>query len=100
MVAVVLPNEKTIKGWAAGHGIEGDFAALCAHPAANKWIMEELEATGREGHLRGFEMVKKVHLTSEAFTVENGLITPSFKLRRPQIKRKYAEQIKRMYASQ
>ena len=97
MVAVVLPNEKTIKGWAAGHGIEGDFAALCAHPAANKWIMEELEATGREAKLRGFEMIKKVHVTPEAFTVENDLMTPTFKLRRPQLKKRYLKELNAMY---
>jgi long-subunit acyl-CoA synthetase (AMP-forming) len=34
--------------------------------------------------LQGFEIVADIHLTTEAFTVENDLLTPTFKLKRPQ----------------
>jgi len=47
--------------------------------------------------LQGFEIVKAVHLDTEPFTVENDLITPSFKLKRPAMQKKYKDEITRMY---
>ena len=41
--------------------------------------------------------VQAVHLTAEPFSVENGLLTPSFKLKRPQAKEAFAGDIEAMY---
>jgi long-chain acyl-CoA synthetase len=41
--------------------------------------------------------VQAVHLTPEAFTVENGLLTPSFKLKRPQAKDAFIDAIDALY---
>eukprot|EP00983_Pelagomonas_calceolata_P054351 1143655-Pelagomonas_calceolata.AAC.22 len=41
--------------------------------------------------LCGFEIIKAVHLDTEPFTVENDMITPSFKLKRPQLLKKYQD---------
>lgn len=49
--------------------------------------------------LKGFEIAKRVHLDTEQFSVENDCMTPSFKLKRPQLKKKYADQIKAMYSA-
>jgi len=35
----------------------------------------------QQENLRGFEKVKKIILTVDDFTVENGLATPTFKLK-------------------
>jgi long-chain acyl-CoA synthetase len=48
--------------------------------------------------LQGFEIIKAVHLESEPFTVENDLITPSFKLKRAPLQKRYQAAITRMYA--
>lgn len=55
---------------------------------------------GKAGGLHSFEQVKIIDLDSQLFSVENDLLTPSFKLRRPQAKARYQEQINAMYAKQ
>lgn len=39
--------------------------------------------------LKGFEIVKGVHLEGEEFSVDKDLITPSFKKKRPQLLKHY-----------
>jgi long-subunit acyl-CoA synthetase (AMP-forming) len=70
---------------------------LCEDKDAADYTQKRLETEGREAGLKGFEIVKKVHLTPSEFTVENDLITPSFKLKRPQLKKEFRDQIKEMY---
>ncbi len=46
---------------------------------------------------QGFEQIRKIHLDAEQFSVEQNLITPTFKLKRPQLLKHYKEQIDAMY---
>lgn len=46
---------------------------------------QELNRVGKLDKLKGFELIKAVLLESVQFTVEDDLMTPSFKLRRPQL---------------
>jgi len=45
--------------------------------------------TGKQLGLKSFEQVKAIYLDSRVFTVENNLLTPTFKLKRPQAKEYY-----------
>lgn len=46
---------------------------------------QELTRVAKEDRLKGYEIIKAVHLESVQFSVEEDLLTPSFKLRRPQL---------------
>ncbi|CAI5473549.1 unnamed protein product, partial [Closterium sp. Yama58-4] len=98
LVAVVVPNKPTLLEWAKGAGVEGDYAALCATEEAKKFILGQLTETGKKGKLKGFEMVKAVHLESQPFDMERDLLTPTFKKKRPQLLKYYQAQIHAMYA--
>ena len=56
--------------WAKEKGIEGDYAAVCKTSEANAMILDELKKTGKEAKMKGFEIVKAVHLDSVQFSVE------------------------------
>ena len=48
--------------------------------------------------LKGLNVqVAAVHLEPEPFSIENGLQTPTFKLKRPQAKEKFQDAIAQMY---
>ena len=42
--------------------------------------------------------VPEVWLTLEPWSIENGLITPTMKLKRPELERRFAEEIRKLYA--
>lgn len=52
-----------------------------------------------DAKLHGFEKVKAIYLEPEPFSVENDMLTPTFKLKRPQCKARYETHIRDMYAS-
>jgi len=75
-----------------------DPVKLAQDPLVKKFIEEQMTATGTKMELRGFEFVKKIHLTAEDFSVTNGLLTPTFKLKRHEAKKKFAAVIEQMYS--
>ncbi|MFQ5844245.1 MAG: AMP-dependent synthetase/ligase [Planctomycetota bacterium] len=56
-----------------------------------------LECTGERGGFRGVERVTRFRVLSEPFTVENGLLTPTLKMRRNEIAARYAAEIDALY---
>ncbi|KAK7253170.1 hypothetical protein RIF29_37662 [Crotalaria pallida] len=99
LVAVVSVDIDTLKAWAASEGIVyDDLAQLCNDPKARAAVLADMDAAGKEAQLRGFEFVKAVTLVFEPFTLENGLLTPTFKIKRPQAKEYFAKAISDMYS--
>ncbi len=43
-------------------------------------------------------MIKKLHLAPKWFTIENGTLTPTLKIKRHEAKKMYIEAINKMYA--
>ncbi|KAH7620805.1 putative Long chain acyl-CoA synthetase 4 [Nannochloris sp. 'desiccata'] len=98
LVAVVVPNVEAIRSWSSA-GAGATAAQLCADPAVKAKMLETMTATAKEGKLKGFEQVRAVYLEPELFAVENELLTPTFKLKRPQLQKKYQAEIDAMYAA-
>lgn len=97
LVAVVVPDPETLLPWAKERGLPADVRTLCESAAVRGAVLKGLQEEGRAAQLRGFEQVAAVSLVAEPFAVENGLLTPSFKLKRPQLKDRYRAAIDEMY---
>lgn len=98
LVAIVSPDPDYILQWAKERGLPQDLGALCKDSGVNMSILRSIQEQGRGSKLRGFEMVKAIHLTPEAFTIETGLLTPTMKLKRPQLKALYENALAALYA--
>ncbi|KAK6131911.1 hypothetical protein DH2020_034348 [Rehmannia glutinosa] len=98
LVAVAVPERKALEDWAANNQEKGDFQALCSNVKARKYILDELNSTAKQHNLRGFEMLRAVHLEPIPFDFDRDLITPTFKLKRPQLLNYYKDCIDQMYS--
>jgi long-chain acyl-CoA synthetase len=60
-------------------------------------LQKEIESVGRSAGLAGFEIPTAIHLDHETWTVENGLVTPTLKVKRHEIMSHYKPEIERLY---
>ncbi|KAG8184592.1 hypothetical protein JTE90_005206 [Oedothorax gibbosus] len=97
LVAVVVPDLRAISNWCKLHEIEGDWASICRNKDVKKYILEDITSLGKKAGLKAFEQVKDIHLHPELFTVDNNLLTPTLKTKRPDCKRLFMPQINAMY---
>lgn len=79
-VAIVVPQPDKVEAWAKEHGKTPKDAYT--DPGFKALIMDEIKSIGVKQKLSGLEKPKDVTLTEEAFSVENNLLTPTFKLKR------------------
>ena len=75
-----------------------DLKKVMGEPEFKKLVMDEIAALSKEHKLSGLEKPKDIYLTDDAFTIENNLLTPTFKLKRNVVREYFSEQIKAMYA--
>ncbi|XP_068644422.1 long chain acyl-CoA synthetase 4-like isoform X1 [Aristolochia californica] len=99
LVAVVNPNVQALERWAEEKGISGDYTALCSNLKAKEYILGELNKTGKAKKLKGFELVKAIHLEPEPFDMERDLLTPTYKKKRPQLLKYYQNVVDELYKS-
>ncbi|KAL0730768.1 hypothetical protein Bca4012_026862 [Brassica carinata] len=97
LIAIVNPAKQTLERWAVENGVDGDFNSICQNAKAKAFILGELVKAGRERKLKGFEIIRAVHLEPVAFDIERDLLTPTYKKKRPQLLKYYQNVIDEMY---
>ncbi|CAD7081095.1 unnamed protein product [Hermetia illucens] len=99
IVAVVVPDVDVLKCWAQENNIPGTLTVLCNNPSVKELILTDMLAWGKEAGLKSFEQVKDIYLHPDPFSVQNGLLTPTHKSKRPQLKNYFKPQLEDMYKS-
>lgn len=97
IVAIVVPNEDNWKTYADENKIEFNLADMSVNPAIVKMVLKDMTDVGKSSKLRAYEFVKRIYITPNPFTVEQGILTPTFKLKRPQAQALFQTQIDAMY---
>ncbi|KAK9942288.1 hypothetical protein M0R45_007962 [Rubus argutus] len=98
LVAVVVPDRTALEDWAADHHLTDDYKSLCQNLKARNYILDELNCIGQKQQLRGVELLKAVHLEPDPFDIERDLMTPTFKLKRPQLLKYYKDRVEKLYS--
>eukprot|EP00884_Botryococcus_braunii_P018307 jgi/Botrbrau1/515/Bobra.110_2s0144.1 len=87
LVAVVVPEESGLRSLVGNQRLP--FSELCGSPASTRVVLSSVATAAHQAGLKPYEIPKAVLLESEQWTVENGLQTPTYKLRRPALQAKY-----------
>lgn len=94
---MISPNFTLLEDWARTNGVFfSSRVELVANPkvqALYDGIIEEINQ-----NLARFEKLKRVLLVADEFTADNGVLTPTLKLRRRVIEDRYKKQIDELYA--
>ncbi|EDO46335.1 predicted protein [Nematostella vectensis] len=99
IVGVVVPEETALKKWTEKNEVQGDMEALCNNEKVRKAILEEMSAMGKKEKLFSFQQVKDIYLHPDPFTVDNGLLTPTLKFKRPVIQAHFKDTFEKLYDS-
>ncbi len=93
---LVVPAFGALRRWADDRGIQtNSIESLVEHPEVVAGVQEELFAM--LDHLASYERPKKLALLAEEFTVENGLMTPTLKVKRRELGARLGDRIDSLY---
>ncbi|KAM6441238.1 long-chain-fatty-acid--CoA ligase 1 isoform 1-T3 [Liasis olivaceus] len=99
LIGIVVPDPDTLSIWAKKRGLGGSYEELCKNKDIKKYILEDMLKIGKEFGLKSFEQIKGIALHSEMFSIENGLLTPTLKAKRPELRKYFSSQIEELYAN-
>lgn len=88
--------------WVYGNSFKNSLVAVVvlnsdANAGNEKAVLDDLNRVGKESGLKGYEMLKAIKISKEAFSVENDLVTPTLKLKRPQLLEFFKKDISQLY---
>ncbi|MDF1586477.1 AMP-dependent synthetase/ligase [Marinimicrococcus flavescens] len=97
LVALVVPEKALLERHARTAGLDPCDPALAGEAGLRREIEEALARANRQ--LTAVERVRRYHLLVEPFSIENGLMTPTMKLRRGIIYQKYHAALDALYGT-
>jgi long-chain acyl-CoA synthetase len=95
--AVIVADMAAVQRWAAGLGIDKQPAELLEDSRTKALFRREIDAQSKDW--KGYEQIRDFVLDADAFTTDNDLLTPTFKLKRRNVTQKYQAKLDALYAS-
>ncbi len=96
-VALLCADMNAVKKFASEQGLGAQSGeALLENPRVRELFKKELEKYGAD--FKGFEEVRDFAIIDEDFTTDNGMLTPSLKVKRRKVMEKYGKAVDALYA--
>jgi long-chain acyl-CoA synthetase len=95
LVALAVVNPEQWQVFAQQLGVRADMPESLHDSRVEQQALDRIAEQIRE--FPGYANVRRVLLLTEAWSIENGMLTPTLKLKRPQVAARYARQIEQLY---
>ncbi len=93
--ALVTVEPESIAKWAEDAGISASYEELTKHQQVNQLVQEGIDKLN--SGLASYETIKKFAILPEDLSVESGEMTPSLKVKRKVVEKKYQEVLDGFY---
>ena len=94
--ALIIPEYRLLGEYAKANGIDYEnYEDLCANKQINEMIRERIDTLQQQ--LAHYEQIKRFTLLPRHFTMENGELTNTLKLKRKVVNENYKDVIDKMY---
>lgn len=96
VTALVVPNLSQLRKWAESKGIAHDSTEeLVGNPVVVDFMMNQINGVQKD--VADYEKIKRITLLPNHFSIMNGEVTNTMKVRRPVVAKRYAKEIEAMY---
>jgi long-chain acyl-CoA synthetase len=95
LLVLAVVNPEQWKVFAQQVGVRHDMPEALHDTRVERAVLERISAQISE--FPGYAKVRRVMLTDEPWSIENGLMTPTLKLKRAQVTGRYAREIEQLY---
>ena len=96
LVALIVPDKEFVSAYAKIEGKSNDLTELVQDGEFREVIGAAMKRINKR--LSPIERIRRFKIMPEAFTIENGMMTPTLKLKRQVIYRKHEQTIAELYA--
>lgn len=93
--ALVVPDFDILKEWANNQGVSESVEDILQLEELQKTVYKDVQQLLKD--FSKYERVRRLKLLHEPFTVENGMMTPTLKIKRKVVEERFKEIINEMY---
>lgn len=96
-ICLVVPDFNALATWAKDHDVSSAPDDLVENPEVKTLITQSIQ-THLKGKFGGYEIPRSVVLVKESFSVDNGMLTQTLKLKRRKVMDRYTSQIETAFS--
>jgi long-chain acyl-CoA synthetase len=97
VTALIVPNFLTLSDWATKHSVGAkSHEDLVKSPEVKKLFQSLIEEKNQ--NFGQWETIKRFELLTDEWTIDNGIMTPTMKVKRKAVNERYKEEIEKLYA--
>ncbi|NCC29313.1 MAG: long-chain fatty acid--CoA ligase, partial [Gammaproteobacteria bacterium] len=95
LTALLVLNADLWPGLAREQGLDPERSESLRDPRLNKLILQRIRSALHD--FPGYAKIRRVTLTLEPWSIDNGLLTPTMKVKRAMVVTRYRDEIEDMY---